>query len=94
MLQYRSDETFWRRLFGGRLRQPCRHQFLFFRQLVVINGIAEGGGGRGITHVIIIIIIIIISFELWLFLAMLKCKTAALAEVAGALRRKPRSQIN
>ena len=26
---YRSDETFWRRLFGGRLRQPCRHQFFF-----------------------------------------------------------------
>ena len=22
---YRTDKTFWRRLFGGRLRQLCRH---------------------------------------------------------------------
>ena len=54
---YRTDKTFWRRLFGGRLRQLCRHELNinFFPPTCYqrIHGVAEGGGGRDITHIIL-----------------------------------------
>ena len=50
-LYYRTDKTFWRRLFGGRLRQLCRHQLniKFFSANMLLadprrRGIGAGGG--------------------------------------------------
>ena len=50
MVTVYTDKTFWRRLFGGRLRQLCRHQLniKFFPPTCYqrIHGVVELGRGE------------------------------------------------